>query len=95
MDFIEGLLRSRGKDVIIVIVDKLTKYGHFIALSHPFTVQIVATTYLDHVYKLHGNPNTIISDRGPTFTSKFWQELFKLQGVAIHLSSAYHPQTDD
>ena len=78
----------------MVLVDRLTKYSHFITLSHPFIVQIVAIAYLDHVHKLHGNPNTIISDRGLTFTSKFWQELFRLQGVVVHLSSSYHPQTD-
>ena len=71
MDFIEGLPKSGGKDVIMVVVDRLTKYSHFIALSHHFTVQTMAIAYLDHVYMLHGNPNTIISDRGFTFTSKF------------------------
>ena len=54
----------------------------------------MAVAYIDYVYKLHENPNTIVSDRGSTFTSRFWQELFKIQGVAVHLSSAYHPQTD-
>ena len=54
----------------------------------------VAVAYLDQVFKLHGNPTTMVSDRGPTFTSQFWQDLFKLQGVAVHLSSAYHPQSD-
>ena len=94
MDFIEGLPKSGGKDVIMVVVDRLTKYSHFIALSHPFTVHTVAVAYLDQVFKLHGNPTTMVSDRGPTFTSQFWQDLFKLQGVAVHLSSAYHPQSD-
>jgi transposase InsO family protein len=49
---------------------------------------------MDQVFKLHGMPNSIVSDRDPTFTSNFWQELFKLQGTQLHLSSAYHPQTD-
>ena len=94
MDFIEGLPRSGGKDVILVVVDRLTKYSHFIALSRPFIVSVVAVAYLEYVFKLHGNPSTIISDRIPTFTIKFWQELFQLQGVSLHLSSAYHPQSD-
>ena len=94
MDFVEGLPKSSGKDVIMVVVDRLTKYSHFIALVHPFAVSTVAAAYLDHVFKLHGNPSTIVSDRGPVFTSRFWQDLFKLQGMAIHLSSSYHPQTD-
>ena len=89
MDFVEGLPKSGGKDVIMVVVDRLTKYDHFISLSHPFLVSIVASAYFDHVVKLHDNLSTIMSDRGPTFTSKFWKDLFKLHGVAIHLSSAY------
>ena len=91
MDFIEGLPKSSGKNVIMVVVDRLTKYGHFIALSHPFTLSIVASAYMDYVFKLHGNPTSIVSDRGPTFLSNFWQDLFRLQGVTLHLSSVYHP----
>ena len=94
MDLIEGLPKSVGKNVILVVVDRLTKYGHFIALSHPFEVSTIAATYVDNVYKLHRNPTSIVSDRGPTFLSNFWHELFRLQGVALHLSSAYHLQTD-
>ena len=94
MDFIEGLPKSGGKDVIFVVVDRLTKYSHFMALSHPFSVSMVAAAYLDNVYKLHGNPSTIVSDRGSVFTSNFWKELFQLQGVSLCLSSAYHPQSD-
>ena len=76
MDFVEGLPISGGKNVIMVVVDRLTKYGHFIALAHPFTVTTVATAYVDYVYKLHGNPILILSNCGPTFLSRFWQELF-------------------
>ena len=94
MDFIKGLPKSAGKNVMMVVVDRFTKYGHFIALSHPFSVSTIANAYMDHVFKLHGNPTSIVSDRGPTFLSKFWQDLFKLQGVTLHLSSAYHLQSD-
>ena len=94
MDFVERLPRSRGKDVIMVIVDRLIKYSHFIALVHLFIVSTVTNTFMENVYKLHGNPSSIVSDRRPTFISKFWQNLFKLYGVSIHLSSSYHPQTD-
>ena len=94
MDFVEGLPKSGGKDVIMVVVDRLTKYSHFIALGHPFTISTVANAFMENVYKLHGNPSSIVSDREPTFISRFWQDLFQLQGVSIKLSSSYHPQTD-
>ena len=55
---------------------------------------MVAVAYLENVFKLHGNPSSIVSDRGSTFTSSFWKELFQLQGVSLHLSSSYHPQSD-
>ena len=83
-----------GKDVIFVVVDRLSKYAHFMVLSHPFTALDVAQIYLDHVFKLHGMPHSIVSDRDPVFLSQFWQALFSVQGVNLCLSSSYHPQTD-
>jgi len=49
---------------------------------------------MDQIFKLHGMPNSIVSDRDPTFTSKFWQEFLKLQGTLLNMSTANHPQTD-
>jgi hypothetical protein len=94
MDFITGLPKSGNKSVIMVVVDCLSKYAHFFTLHHPFTASTVAQILMDQVFKLHGMPHSIVSDRDPTFTRNFWQELFKLQGTQLHLSSAYHPQTD-
>jgi hypothetical protein len=94
MDFITSLPKSGNKSVIMVVVDLLSKYAHLCALQHPFTTSIVAHLFMYQVFKLHGMPHSIVSDRNPTFTNNFWQELFKLQGTQLHLSIAYHPQTD-
>ncbi|GKB67311.1 transposon ty3-G gag-pol polyprotein [Tanacetum coccineum] len=67
MDFIEGLPKSQGKDVILVVVDKLSKYSYFMALSHPFTASQVAQLFLDNIYKLHRLPMNIMSDRDKIF----------------------------
>lgn len=94
MDFIGGLPKVKGKDTIFVVVDRLTKYAHFMVLGHPFSAKDVAQVFLDNVYKLHGCPTSIISDRDPVFLSSFWTEFLHLQGVEAKLSTAYHPQTD-
>jgi hypothetical protein len=94
LDFIEGLPKSKTFDTILVIVDKLTKYAHFLCLAHPYTALSIAQLFLSNVYKLHGMPSVIISDRDRIFTSALWQELFKLTDTTLNMSSAYHPQTD-
>jgi hypothetical protein len=72
MDFITRLPKSEGKSVIMVIVDRLTKYTHFCALSYPFKYNIVATAFMETVQKLHGSTKTIVSERDPIFTGHFW-----------------------
>lgn len=94
MDFITGLPKSGNKSVIMVVVDRLSKYAHFCALPQPFTPTLVAQTFMDQIFKLHGMPTSIVSDRDPIFTSNFWQELFRIQGTQLKLSTSYHPQTD-
>ena len=94
MEFITGLPKSSNKSIIMVVVDLLSKYAHFCTLHHPFTASTLAQIFMDQVFKLHGMPHSIVFDCDPTFASNFWQELFKIQGTHLHLSTVYHPQTD-
>lgn len=94
MDFIVDLPPSAGFDSIFVVVDRLTKMAHFVPCNKTVTGEETAKLFLDNIYRHHGLPDDIISDRGTQFTSNFWQSLFKILKVEIKLSSAYHPQTD-
>lgn len=94
MDFIEGLPNSNGYTVIVVVVDRQSKYAHFIPLRHPYSAQQVAQIFFDQVVKLCGVPKSIVLDWDRVFTSNFWQGLFKKMGTTLNLSLAYHPQSD-
>jgi hypothetical protein len=94
LDFIEGLPNSGGSNVILVVVDRFTKFAHFIPLKHPFTASQVAQIVLDSVIKLHRMPKTMVSDRDRIFLSTVWQELFTLLRTKLIHSTAYHPQAD-
>ena len=94
MDFITGLPDSEGMSVIMVVVDRLTKYAHFCALSHPFKEITVENYFMETIQKLHGTPNIIVSDRDPIFTRNFWTELFSCLGTQLAHSSSYHPQSE-
>jgi hypothetical protein len=94
MDFTEGLPKLKGKDVVLAVVDRLTKYSHFIALAHPYNVQKIADLFMKNIIKLHGPPSVITSDRDPIFTSKLWQEIFNALKISLHFTTAYHPEAD-
>jgi hypothetical protein len=94
MDFVEGFPKSGGKSVILTVVDRFSKYNHFIVLSHPYTAISVARAFVDNIVRLHGIPCSIVSYRDPIFTSTFWTELFCLTGTQLRMSTAFHPQTD-
>ncbi|CAI7777905.1 unnamed protein product, partial [Closterium sp. NIES-54] len=95
LDFITGLpSTSRGHDSILVVIDKFSKMGHFIPTNATATAETTARLFFDRIITIHGIPATLISDRDPKFTSKFWKELMGLLGTKLAMSSAYHPQTD-
>lgn len=90
MDFIEGLPKARGYDVIFVIVDRLSKAAHFLPLKHPFNAKNVANLFVKAVVRHHGFPQSIVSDRDKTSLSHFWTKLFHYAGIKLHHSLAYH-----
>lgn len=95
MDFVSGLPRTqKGSDCIWVIVDRLTKSSHFLPMKASFNLERLAQLYVDEIVRLHSASVSIVSDRDPRFTSKFWPRLQKAMGTSLRFSSAYHPQTD-
>jgi hypothetical protein len=94
MDFISGLPPSHGFNCILVFVDKLSKYAHFVPVCHPYTAAKFAEVFIDNVYRLHGMPHALVSDRDPTFTSSFWQSVFRAMGTQLRMSTVHHPQID-
>jgi GNAT superfamily N-acetyltransferase len=95
MDFVFDLpLTDTGNNGIAVVVDKLSKQAHFLAISPKFDAIELARVYLHEVYRHHGLPRILISDRDVRFTSLFWTTLMDRLGVKLNLSSAYHPETD-
>ncbi|KAK8554298.1 hypothetical protein V6N12_031263 [Hibiscus sabdariffa] len=95
IDFVTGLpLTPSKQDSVWVIVDRLTKSAHFIPVRTNYTVDKLAKLYISEIIRLHGVPLSIISDRDPKFTSRFWQALHDALGTSLNFSTAFHPQTD-
>ena len=85
---------TKNCDSIWVIVDRLTKSAHFISIRMDYPMERLTELYVEKIVSLHGIPSSIVSDRDPRFTSKFWTRLQEALGTKLRLSSAYHPQTD-
>ncbi|KAK5819228.1 hypothetical protein PVK06_024200 [Gossypium arboreum] len=95
MDFVSGLpLSASKKDAVWVVVDRLTKSAHFVPVRTDFSMDKLAELYVSQIVRLHGVPISIVSDRDPRFTSRFWKKLQEALGTKLHFSTAFHPQTD-
>ena len=89
MDFVTGLPMVQGKDCIFVVVDRLTKYAHFFTISARYTAAQVEELFFRDIFRLHGLPKTIVSDKDSHFMGGFWQELFWLVGTELIPSSSF------
>jgi transposase InsO family protein len=94
VDFIVELLESHEYDTIMCIVDSLMKCVHFIPMHTTINVEGTALLFLKEVWKHHGTPRVVVSDRGPQFIAGFMHELYKLLGIKLAMSMAYYPQID-
>ena len=92
MDFVVGLPRTQqGNDAVWVIVDRLTKSAHFLPMKVSYSLDKLAEIYIREVVRLHGVPYSIISDRDPRFTSRFWPSLQHALGTKLRFSTVFHP----
>ena len=95
MDFVGGLPKTVGlRDSVWVIVDRYTKSAHFLPVKSTYTVEQYEELYVREIVRLHGVPKSIVSDRDPIFTSKFWGALQRAMGTQLKFSTAFHPQID-
>jgi hypothetical protein len=94
LDFVVALPRVHGKSVILTVVDRFNKYCHFIPLAHPYSTETVAQAFFSDIVRLHGVPQSMVSDREPVFMPNFWRELMRLLGTKLHMTTAFHPQSD-
>ena len=94
MDFVGELPELEGFNAILVVTDRFTKVQHYLPAKTTWTAADVANAYINEIWRLHGLPRHITSDRGPQFASKFCKELNRKLNINLRLSTAYHPQTD-
>ena len=92
MDFITGLpMTPKRKDMIWVIVDRLTKSAHFIPVNQKYNAEKLVEVYVKEIVRKHGVPKKIITDRGSVFTSAFWKQLHEALSSKLDFSTTYHP----
>ena len=94
MDFITKLPVSKDHDSILVVCDRFSKMSHFVAMTEKMMAKELARLFKDNVWKLHGLPESVISDRGLQFVAELTRELNKMLGIETKLSTAYHSETD-
>lgn len=94
MDFVVDLPLSLGCQVIWVVVDCFTKMAHFFPLARLPTARALVSLFVRHVFRLHGLPSDIVSDRVPQFLARFWKAFCQSLYISVSLSSAYHPETN-
>lgn len=94
LDFVTGLPPSQGNTTILTTVDRFSKAVHYVALPKLPTAHETAELMVQHVFRLHGIPSDIVSDRGPQFISQVWKAFCQALGASVSLSSGFHPQTN-
>jgi len=93
-DFIMKLPLAQGYNSILVVVDRFTKMAHFVPTTEKTSVEGLVQLFRDNIWKLHGLPDSIISNRGPQFVAGIIKKLNHMLGIKTKLSMAFHPQTD-
>jgi hypothetical protein len=94
LDYLTHLHVSNGFDNVLIVVDHLTRMAHFMPCLESVTAEEIATLFLHGVYKLHGLPRVLVSDRDPKFVINFWHTLWRRLGTRMNMSSSRHQETD-
>uniref|UniRef100_A0A3P9JP29 Integrase catalytic domain-containing protein n=1 Tax=Oryzias latipes TaxID=8090 RepID=A0A3P9JP29_ORYLA len=94
LDFVTGLPPSQGNSVVLTIIDRFSKFVHFVPLPQLPSATQTADVLVNHVFRNHGIPSDIVSDRGPQFVSQVWRAFCSALGATVSLSSGYHPQSN-
>jgi hypothetical protein len=94
MDFIGPFPKSHGMDYLLLVICRLTSMVHLIPTKTTAKATDIAWLFVKEIVRLHGLPESIVSDRDRKFVSKFWKETHRMMGVKLLMSTAFHPQTD-